>query len=298
MSFCAEELRKSFLEMDQKRDAGLSTPEDIVRFDNIVYGEDPLWNKLDVYYEKGTIEKLPVIVSVHGGGWVYGDKDLYQYYGMHLAQMGFTVVNFSYRLAPENPYPAALEDVNTVFLWIEQHADKYLMDLQNVFVVGDSAGGQISSQYLAILTNPEYNQLFQFNLPQKVKVKAAALNCGEYDIMKYTSPESDGPINQYIDKNDIGKIPSYDVMKYITSAFPPAFIMTSYYDFLKDSARPFYELLKSKGVPCEYHIYGSEEAKNIGHVFHLNIRSEEALLCNKEECAFFRKYVSNHTCGM
>ena len=55
---------------------------------------------LDVYRPKLNIKgKLPVIMSVHGGGWVYGDKDVYQWYCMNLAQRGFAVVNYSYRLA-------------------------------------------------------------------------------------------------------------------------------------------------------------------------------------------------------
>lgn len=55
---------------------------------------------------------IPVIVSVHGGGWGYGDKERYQYYCMSLAQQGFAVVNFSYRLASKYKFPAPLEDTN------------------------------------------------------------------------------------------------------------------------------------------------------------------------------------------
>lgn len=69
---------KTATENDNIRDAGLSTPAGIERFDDIVYGTDPKTQSLDVYRprsEKG--KKLPVIVSVHGGGWVYGDKERY-----------------------------------------------------------------------------------------------------------------------------------------------------------------------------------------------------------------------------
>ena len=98
--------RKDFGNSDKKRDEGLSVPADIVRFDDILYGDDKKfrkWQFLDVYRPKEIPlkEKIPVIVSVHGGAWVYGDKDVYQWYCMRLAQRGFAVVNFSYRLAPE-----------------------------------------------------------------------------------------------------------------------------------------------------------------------------------------------------
>ena len=92
-------IRHSFGSNDNKRDAGQTTPEDVIRFDNILFGNDERlkkWQLLDVYRPKAQgdgqttpLKKLPVIVSVHGGAWVYGDKDRYQFYCMRLAQYGF-----------------------------------------------------------------------------------------------------------------------------------------------------------------------------------------------------------------
>ena len=140
------------------RDAGLTTPDDIQRFDNIVYGEDKVWQSLDVYRPKAINieEKLAVIVSVHGGGWVYGDKKTYQFYCMSLAQRGFAVVNFSYRLAPESKFPASIIDTNLVFGWILDHAEEYGFDTENVFAVGDSAGAHMLGLYTNLCTNPKY----------------------------------------------------------------------------------------------------------------------------------------------
>ena len=91
-------IREEFGTSDAKRDAGLTTPSDIQRFDNISYGKDPVWQSLDLYRPKSMDgKKLPVIVSVHGGAWVYGTKEIYQFYCMRLAQFGFAVVNFNYR---------------------------------------------------------------------------------------------------------------------------------------------------------------------------------------------------------
>lgn len=95
MSQASDTMRREWKINDAKRDAGLTTPEDICRYDDLVYGPDPVWNKLDVYRPKNLEGKLPVIVNVHGGGWIYGDKELYQFYGMTLAQRKFAVVNFT-----------------------------------------------------------------------------------------------------------------------------------------------------------------------------------------------------------
>ena len=184
MSEISEFIRKSFKEGDDKRDAGLTTPEDIIRYDNLLYGEDPKWQVLDVYRPRNREgEKLPVIVSVHGGGWVYGDKERYQYYCMDLAQRGFAVVNFTYRLAPEYQFPAPLEDTNSVFAWVLAHSEEYGLDKEKVFALGDSAGGNILGLYCALCTNKEYAGQFPFHVPEGFAPTAVALNCGDYVVV-------------------------------------------------------------------------------------------------------------------
>ena len=73
-------VREQFTEGDRKRDAGNTIPEDVERIVDQVYGADSKWQILDLYRPKGVQEKLPVIISFHGGGWVYGDKEVYQWY--------------------------------------------------------------------------------------------------------------------------------------------------------------------------------------------------------------------------
>ena len=106
-------MRKKFNDGDEIRDKGLETPSGITRFDDITYGPESTCNRLDVYRPTNAGGKLPVIISFHGGGWVYGDKERYQYYCMNIALRGFAVVNFTYRLAPEYHHPAGLEDMRT-----------------------------------------------------------------------------------------------------------------------------------------------------------------------------------------
>ncbi len=282
-------VRKAFQEGDDIRDAGLTTPENIVRYDDIQYGEDEKWNVLDVYHLKGVETPQPTIVSVHGGGWVYGDKERYQYYCMDLALRGFTVVNFTYRLAPEHKFPSPIIDTNNVFNWIAENAEKYNIDKEKVFVIGDSAGGQIGSQYLALFSNEEFQKLYDFRLPtDKVKIIGAALNCGAYDFKNRVAIGGDGLTEAYIDKNDEKQMAQIDTLKYITENFPPTFVFTAINDFLKDEGQPFADLLKSHNVPCKFKIYGTDEKDKYFHVFNLDMKSAEASVCNDEQCDFFK----------
>lgn len=318
MNEAVEKFRKDCVINDAKRDAGLKTPEDVERFDDIQYGPDEKWNVLDVYLPRerakgeerpegrgeaggcpsGEKENgLPVIVSVHGGGWVYGDKELYQFYCMSLAQRGFAVVNFTYRLAPEHKYPAQMEDVNRVMEWIFQNGAQYGLDLEKIFLVGDSAGAHLAGLYACICTNPACASGYSFTVPAGFVPKALALNCGVYVPV----PTGDVPALVHEQVNDLPKelMPGgctkeeaelIDVIKYITSAFPPAFIMTATEDFCRPQAAYLEKVLKKIGVPYVFKIYG-EEGQPLQHVFHVDMRNEAGRICNDEECAFFREFL-------
>ncbi len=287
-----EKWRSACRENDAKRDAGLEIPADVTRYVDIPYGPYEE-NLLDVYVPRGTDHPIPCIISIHGGGWTYGDKELYQHYCMRLCQRGFSVVNFTYRLAPEHRYPAALEDCFKVFEWIKENHSDHFIDYDNLFMVGDSAGGQLAHQCLTILSNPKYRKLFDFEVPEDFKVKACCLNCAVYTlgVGRLMKPREDTMMKDYLPENYEVYMKQYAVLGNMTKDFPPAFVMTAHNDFLKFMAYPFYLKLKVLGIESEYHIYGSRQQKDIGHVFHLDCRSKEADRCNDEECAFFRRHI-------
>ncbi|MBQ7860564.1 MAG: alpha/beta hydrolase [Faecalibacterium sp.] len=275
---------------DRKRDAGLTTPANITRHDNIQYGKHPRWNALDEYYPAGTREALPVIVSFHGGGYVYGTKEVYQYYCMSLAQMGFVVVNFNYRLAPAAKFPQPLQECNQVMEWICENAPLYHMDLNNVFLVGDSAGGQMTSQYALIWSNPEYAVRMGIR-PPKFRLAAVGLNCGMYDLMTRATTGT-GVVTNYFGSQplkDYGEM--LDVLGRIDSRYPPAYVMSAANDFLRPACQPMAQLLQNRGVPVEWKVYGEESDPNACHVFHCNIRLPLAQQCNRDEIAFFRRHI-------
>lgn len=276
---------------DAKRDRGLKTPEDIRRIDRIPYGPDERWNTLDVYRPRGKAGKLPVIVNIHGGGYVYGSTKQYQFYCMGLAQRGFAVVSFNYHLAPKYKFPTPVRDTNLVMEWICRKAEIYGFDTDNVVIVGDSAGAQLASQYAVICTDPEYAKIMEIT-PPEFTLRAVGLNCGMYDLKKRAGeiPGNKLMIDYFTkDPSVYGK--KLDVLSHVTEKFPPAYLLSAKGDFLVEQCRPMAELLRSKGVPCEYRIYGDEKT---GHVFHLDMRSDLARKANDEEIAFIREHL--HGC--
>ncbi len=290
----AEQIRHDFGASDAVRDAGLTRPQNVSWENDVSYGPYGQWNLMDIYYPADTDGLLPAIVSVHGGGWVYGTKEVYQFYLCSLAARGFTVVNFNYRLAPEHPFPASLEDINAVFSWIKENGKDHHIDPEHLFAVGDSAGAQMLSQFAAMLTNRDFARLFEdrygFRFPE-LKLSAVALNCGRYEMTAPDDEEMDLLFHAYLNGEPVDFERYTDTKRYLTKQFPPSFVMSAYCDFLYKEAQPMTEALRRAGVEAECHIYGSRDDERIGHVFHCNVRLDEAARCNDEECAFFSRHL-------
>lgn len=285
----AQKMHCLFKEADDKRDKNLSKniPE-VQRFDDIPYGPIEKWHWLDIYRPRNTKEKLPIIINIHGGGWVYGTKETYQFYGMSLAKKDFAFVNINYRLAPSVEFPSELDDINLAVHWLTVHAEEYGLDLDNVFLVGDSAGGQMTLQYLAILMNNQFRKLFHYERPT-ITVRAAAINCGATFL---TLPNAiAGAPEAYFTKESREKYPELLLTEnYLTDACPPLFIMTATDDFLRDHSVRLDGFLMAKGIGHEFHLYGTPDNPR-GHVFHCNIKDELAQKCNEDELVFFRKHI-------
>jgi len=293
MSQVSDMIRKMFKEGDDKRDEGLTTPDNVERFDDIVYGSNPETQSLDVYRPKGVSGTLPVIISFHGGGWVYGDKERYQYYCMSLCQHGFAVVNFTYRLAPEHKFPAPLEDMNMVVEFVLKNAQKYGFDSDFVFAVGDSAGAHMLSIYACLTSNEDYARTYPFGTPADFRFKGIALNCGCYDmtvnedtldstlpLMKDFLPEEGTPA-------EYRKI---SPVNFVNKYFPPVFLMTAEDDFLRKQAPLMADVLLKNNVPFLYRYY-KDPYEKLSHVFHCNMKLPQAHKCNKDECEFFTSLI-------
>ena len=290
MSLGSYIFKKMCKKSDAKRDAGLEIPEDVEYIRDIRYGKNRRFHTLDICWPK-TIDpnkdKLPVIVSVHGGGYVYGSKEVYQFYCSSLAQKGFVVVNFNYRLAPRYTFPAPLEDLNRVLTWMMANKKDYPMDLDNVFLVGDSAGAQIACQYGVIYSSLDYRKLMDFRKP-KINIRALGFCCGCYDLKERAEKEKRGIIVDYLTKDPFQFGPKLGYLDYITKDYPPVYLFSSKGDMLLEECEPMAELLDSRGVKCKYKIYGT---KKTGHVFHVNMRDEYGAEANSDQIEFFKKFV-------
>lgn len=228
--------------------------------------------------------KYPVIVSVHGGGWFYGDKELYSHYCCLLAEHGYVVVNFNYRLSPQNKYPAAIEDVAYLIRYIHENAQTLGIDIDNFYMVGDSAGAQLTANYCIIASNSDYRAKLDFFtydlLPKKV-----CLNCGAYKMAERNDNISAWYLRNAVVEEQYKLF--MDQLDYVNAEFPEAYLMYSVNDDLASHTKAVDEVLNKVGIAHITKAYGQNNPDS-GHVFHMNMYNPEGILCNEDECAFMK----------
>lgn len=140
------------------------------------YGPDER-NRLDVFSPVEAGASRPVVLFVHGGAYVRGDKrtpgtPYHDNVGVWAARCGFVGVNMTYRLAPAHPYPAGAADVGAALAWVRENIARYGGDPDAVTLLGHSAGATHVASYIAL---PEL-----YAAPKGGAV-AVALMAGNYD---------------------------------------------------------------------------------------------------------------------
>lgn len=254
---------------DNKKHAD-QTPPEVDEFTDIAYIDDGnIYHRLDVYTPKGNTEKLPVIIDIHGGGWMYGDKNLNEYYCKALADRGFTVFNISYRLVPDVTVNEQLQDVAEALKWIKENMADYPCDENSIMLTGDSAGGQLAIYSTIIMQSEELREIF-----------GTADVDMDVDALLLTSPVPNmntGALSVYTKLlwgSDYKDKPTYDYMNLEQiidyAQLPPTYLITSSADSLAhEQTVQTAKLLEEKGFDCVLKDYDTKEYKgeNLPHVF-------------------------------
>ena len=112
---------------------------------NVVYHiADNHENKLDLYLPVNPSGPRPVLMMIHGGGWVQGTKEAQILRSLPYLEMGWAVVNVTYRLVQVSRAPAAVEDCLCALQWIARNAERYNFDTSRIVTSGNSAGGHLA----------------------------------------------------------------------------------------------------------------------------------------------------------
>lgn len=266
---------------DKKKHAKQTPPKNITEIQNIPYIDDGNhYHMLDVFYPDSTkdSDRLPVIIDIHGGGWMYADKDLNDYYCMALAERGYVVFNLSYRLVPDVTVNEQLQDVALALQWIKNNISSYPCDENSIMLTGDSAGGQMAVYSAVLMQSPELRETFgvadadmeltALTLTSPVAFMKSGGAFSVYTKPMWGSDYKNKPTYNYMDLNEI--------IDY--ASLPPTYLITSSGDSLANKQTHMaYDLLSEKGVKCEMiDVDKKQYGKNLPHVYSVLYPFEEA----------------------
>ncbi|WP_029117008.1 alpha/beta hydrolase [Mycobacterium sp. URHB0044] len=200
----------------------------------------------------------PVVVFIHGGGWSVGDLDTYDGTArLHAVGASAFVVSVDYRLAPEHPYPAAVDDVWAATQWAAEHAADFGADAQRLAIVGDSAGGNLAA-VVAHLARDAGGPPIRFQLlwyPATTWDTTLPSFAENADAPVLAGRSVGGFSRWYAGDADLKNPPATLVPARAKdfTGLPPAYIAVAGHDPLRDDGIRYGELLTDAGVPVEVH---------------------------------------------
>lgn len=251
------------------------------------------------FYRKKTGGKLPAVIIIHGGGFIAGDKKYRKGRAQFFALNGFGVFCLNYGLAPDYTFPDPLKHIITAVNYIYDNAEKYNINVDKIFVGGDSAGGYYASMLAAFNCSDKLKEVF--GMAPKFRIFGALLNCGVYDMQtvldsKYPFDIADGVILSLtgVRSSDFDNYEHKDCcipIDFVTSEYPPTFLTYSDNDiFCKGQGNMMRDKLDGAGVYCEYY---SARHSTSNHCFSLTWTGEDAAVANELMMSFAKRLAAD-----
>jgi len=206
----------------------------------------------------------PVLVYLHGGGWICGSPATHRKLTHRFAEAGHLTFSIDYRLAPEHPFPAPYDDCAFALRWAAEEAPRYAGDPSRLAIGGDSAGGNLAAAVAAALHDDA----------SAPRIRAALLLYGVFDFAAMdgaiapTTPageamtEAGEKLMSLMVGSYLGESPAESVLRdprvspvHAAAKLPPTHVMVGSADGLASQAAAMVEALAAAGVDHEYVVY-------------------------------------------
>ncbi len=215
-----------------------------------------------VYAPHGATTPVPGVYDIHGGGFVIGSLDLVHGRNALLCrELNVVVVSVDYRLAPEHPFPAGLEDCYAGLVWMAAHATELGLDAERIAVHGTSAGGGLAAATALLCRDRGGPALcFQYLAVPEVDDRLATASMRAFtDTPLWNRPTAVISWDSYL---GLGRRGTDDVSPYAApsratdlSGLPPAYVDAMEFDPLRDESIAYALALLEAGVQVELHLF-------------------------------------------
>lgn len=261
-------------------------------------------HRLDVYVPRQLPAPRPAVLYLHGGGFRILSKDTHWALALAFARHGFVVFNANYRLAPDDPFPAALDDAAAAFRWVVDNARRYGADPGRLVIAGESAGANLTSA-LTLCTCFERPEPFAKAVFDTGVVPRAALPaCGILQVSepeRFLRNEALMPIvadrilavcRGYLPHPQPGRHDLADPLVVLESdavparPLPPFLAIVGERDPIADDTHRLGAALNARGCDVEIRAYPKQ-----GHAFHAYFWRPEARRAWRDTFSFLDRYL-------
>lgn len=210
-----------------------------------------------VYRPKSRPVTVPALVYIHGGGFVVGNLETEHAGAVRIAtELGVVVVSVDYRLAPEDPFPAGLDDCYSALTWLHESTDELGVDPERIGVIGGSAGGGLAAGLALLVRDRGGPSLcFQFLGIPELDDRLETPSMQQFvDTPMWNRPSAVMSWRYYLGDTN-GDVSPYAAPARATdlAGLPPAYVSTMQYDPLRDEGIVYAMRLLEAGVPVELH---------------------------------------------
>lgn len=251
---------------------------------DITYSSESSDCKLDIIRQEGLESNLPLVVYIHGGYYVGGDKSTAEPYCAYVANEGYVVANINYTLAPEAMFPQQHVQINDAIAYLVANAEDYNIDPNIIFIGGDSAGGHATSMMGSIYSNPDIAEALDITpAVSNSQIKGLLLLCGYFNIIGLRQMgfpllnESIWMLTGRKDYENTEGINNYSTYMNLTTDYPATFITCGDQDPLINQALQMNDALEDSGIETISYFPTSGENK-LGHEFQKNFSFAEAYI--------------------
>ena len=256
-------------------------PPDRVEYLDLPYGPDPR-ERLDLFLPPGEAppEGWPVLIWVHGGAFVAGQKEDVGNYLRLLAKQGFATIAPDYSRAPGARHPVPTAQLLEALLWIKAAARDRPIDPARIVLAGDSAGSHIALQAAIALHDPAYaRDLGLRPLVEAQAIRGLALFCGIYDLPQDPGRGATGLVLRtaawaYLGAADPAEAPAakgFPLLPRLPETLPPVFISAGNADPLLPQSRNLSEMAAAKGIVTDTLFFAEDHAPPLGHEYQFTL---------------------------